>query len=176
MLAPATMLTSAIAARYGIDLALCEARRERLQSATGLREKLHELYGAREERITEDPERALYAGFLSDHDRRLAARVRTLAPEALARERLPFADARLPELLFRYRARNFPDTLDATERARWAEHCAARLHGAPLRGMHNCASLGLRIEELRAERAGESRALAVLNALDEYRSELCRAG
>jgi hypothetical protein len=42
--------------------------------------------------------------------------------------------------------------------------------------MQSCASLGLRFEELRAERAGDSRALAVLDALDQYRSELCRAG
>jgi exodeoxyribonuclease-1 len=30
-------------------------------------------------------------------------------------------------LLFRYRARNFPHTLDESEQQRWQEHCAARL-------------------------------------------------
>ena len=29
----------------------------------------------------------------------------------------------MPELLFRYRARNFPDTLSADEAAQWLEHC-----------------------------------------------------
>ena len=125
------------------------------------------------EREPDDPEFALYAGFLSDHDRRLGARVRELAPEALAKERLAFEDARLPELLFRYRARNFPATLSSGERARWAEHCVARLHGAPLRGMHNCASLRRRIAELRLERTGDARALAILEALDAYSNELC---
>ena len=139
------MLTPEIAARYGIDVARCHAHLERLQAAPGLKEKLHALYAADEERAPADPEFALYAGFLNDHDRRLGARVRSLAPGALAKERFAFEDARLPELLFRYRARNFPATLSSEERTRWAEHCAARLHGAPLRGMHNCASLRQRI-------------------------------
>jgi exodeoxyribonuclease-1 len=173
MLAPATMLTPEIEARCGIDRARCAAHLERLQAAAGLKQKLRELYAAQVEREPEDPEFALYAGFLSDHDRRLGARVRALAPEALARERLAFEDARLPELLFRYRARNFPATLSSEERARWAEHRAARLHGEPLRGMHNCASLRRRIAELRLERAGDARALAILEALDAYSNELC---
>ncbi|MBP6382890.1 MAG: exodeoxyribonuclease I, partial [Pseudomonadales bacterium] len=173
MLAPAAMLTPEIAARYGIDVARCHAHLERLQAAPGLKEKLHALYAADEERAPADPEFALYAGFLGDHDRRLGARVRSLPPQALANERFAFEDARLPELLFRYRARNFPATLNTEERARWAEHCAARLHGEPLRGMHNCASLRQRIAQLRAERANDPRALAVLDALQSYADELC---
>ena len=30
---------------------------------------------------------------------------------------------RSQELLFRYRARNYPDSLNAAERAQWREHC-----------------------------------------------------
>jgi len=33
----------------------------------------------------------------------------------------------LPELLFRYRARNFPQSLTEAETARWREHCRAKL-------------------------------------------------
>jgi len=173
MLAPAHMLTPAVAARYGIDLAQCQAHLERVQAMPELREKLRELYAGAAERAPADPEQAIYAAFLGDSDRQLAARVRSLDPEALARERFAFADARMPELLFRYRARNFPHTLDAKERLRWAEHCAARLHGEAPRGAHDCRSLGARIEELRVQRAGDARALAVLDALEEYRRELC---
>ena len=41
-----------------------------------------------------------------------------------------FQDPRLPELLFRYRARNFPDTLNAEEQQRWTRFCQQRLSGA----------------------------------------------
>ena len=39
-----------------------------------------------------------------------------------------FDDKRLEEILFRYRARNFADTLSVQENERWVDHCSARLH------------------------------------------------
>lgn len=47
--------------------------------------------------------------------------VRAAGPETLAQQSFAFADARLPEMLFRYRARNFPATLAPAERAQWDE-------------------------------------------------------
>ena len=38
-----------------------------------------------------------------------------------------FSDARLPELLFRYRARNYPESLSPNERKQWQEHCQIKL-------------------------------------------------
>ena len=40
----------------------------------------------------------------------------------LAKTRMQFEDPRLPEMLFRYRARNWPQTLSQTERNRWDEY------------------------------------------------------
>ena len=77
----------------------------------------------------------MYDGFIGDRDRRLCEQVRVSEPEQLARDAWPFDDARLPELLFRYRARNFPETLTAEEQLRWHQFCQARLshaeYGAP---------------------------------------------
>ena len=78
----------------------------------------------------EDPDQALYDGFLSDQDRRLCEQVRRTAardPAALAGWQPPFEDPRLGELYFRYRARNWPQTLSAEERARWDAYRRRRL-------------------------------------------------
>jgi len=48
-------------------------------------------------------------------------------PEELGMQTWSFADTRLPEMLFRYRARNYPETLNPDEQAQWLEHCQARL-------------------------------------------------
>jgi exodeoxyribonuclease-1 len=48
----------------------------------------------------------------------------------LAVKSFPFKDARLTELLFRYRARNFPDTLSTAELSRWRDFCQLRLTDA----------------------------------------------
>ena len=53
--------------------------------------------------------------------------VRASSPEELSSTSFSFEDARLPEMLFRYRARNYPETLSAEERAHWEEFRFARL-------------------------------------------------
>src|SRR5471032_1110581 len=56
-------------------------------------------------------------------------RVRRASPEDLAGNdpSLIFEDEKLNDLLFRYRARNWPESLSASEKSEWLEHCKARL-------------------------------------------------
>ena len=75
-----------------------------------------------------DVDASLYAGgFLSNGDRERLAAIRAAEPRTLGAAGGRFDDPRLDEMLFRYRARNHPDTLDAAGRRRWAAHVGARL-------------------------------------------------
>jgi exodeoxyribonuclease-1 len=67
-------------------------------------------------------------GFLNNSDRALSDRVRKLDGPALASQTFSFADRRLQELLFRYRARNFPETLAEEEQQQWEELRLQRLN------------------------------------------------
>jgi exodeoxyribonuclease-1 len=112
-----------------------------------------------------DVDEDLYGGFVGNADRGLLQRLRRLDGAALAERRPAFDDARLAELVFRYRARNFPDSLDEAEQARWQAHCTERLHeGAG--GATTLAAFLARIDEL-AETADE-RGQALLEALVDY--------
>ncbi len=84
-----------------------------------------------------DVDEDLYGGLLGDDDRRLLQRLREATPQQLAQPAPAFDDRRLDELLFRYRARNFPDTLTDAERGRWEQHRAERL----LQGMGGAPAL-----------------------------------
>jgi exodeoxyribonuclease I len=75
-----------------------------------------------------DVDEDLYGGLLTDDDRRRLDRLRVLKPDQLAGRNRAFDDGRLEELVFRYRARNFPASLADDERERWHAHCRARLH------------------------------------------------
>lgn len=101
-----------------------------------IQQRLREVFATEEYPIRSDPEQQLYAGFLGNRDRELCRGVLQSDPAALADESWPFDDERLPELLFRYRARNFPDSLSPDEQQRWIEFCRLRLldpqAGAPL--------------------------------------------
>jgi len=116
-----------------------------------------------------DVDEDLYGGFVGNDDRRTLERLRALAPEALAAARASFADARLDELLFRYRARNFPHTLDAEERERWQRLRAERLHRGS-GGTLTLAAFFQRIDEL-AESA-DDRDQALLETLYDYAEEI----
>lgn len=136
VLAPLNVLREADRQRLQLDLAECQARATLLSEAQEVwKDKLAALYAEEEFAPGQDPEQQLYEGFLGDRDRRLCEQVRRAEPQRLAQEVWPFDDGRLPELLFRYRARNFPETLSEAERGRWREFCRQRLSapewGAP---------------------------------------------
>ena len=78
-----------------------------------------------------DVDAGLYDGFVGEGDKRRFSEVRATAPHALGSRVFAFSDARLPELLFRYRARNWPDTLTHDERPRWDDYRRRRLSPNP---------------------------------------------
>ncbi|MFC5462557.1 exodeoxyribonuclease I [Massilia niabensis] len=112
-----------------------------------------------------DVDEDLYGGFVSKDDRRKLDSLRMQTPVQLAAARPSFEDGRLTELLFRYRARNFPQTLTSEEMATWEEHRAARLFdGAG--GARTVDQLFGEIDAL-SETADE-RAEDILGALYDY--------
>jgi exodeoxyribonuclease-1 len=136
VVAPLSVLRPEDQQRLGLDLALYQQRALRLSDAHQVwRDKVVATYAQEDFSPSQDPEQQLYDGFIGDRDRRLCEQVRTLDPVQLGREQWPFDDERLPELLFRYRARNFPDLLTGEEQERWQIFCRQRLSdpqwGAP---------------------------------------------
>ena len=84
----------------------------------------------------EDADLALYSGFPSKDEEALIGKVRAASPEEL--KTLHFVDpdpatppgpsaTRHETLLFRYRARNFPESLNPIEQQLWRAHCKKRL-------------------------------------------------
>jgi exodeoxyribonuclease-1 len=116
-----------------------------------------------------DVDEDLYGGFIGNEDRRSLQRLRTLDGVQLAAKRPAFADARLDELLFRYRARNFPDSLTDPERAQWLEHCAHRLHDGAGGGI-TLAAFMEQIDVLGEE--ADERGQDILGALVDYATQI----
>src|SRR5690606_36016572 len=88
------------------------------------------------------------------------------------RREFGFEDARLPELLFRYRARNWPDSLDSAESARWDDFRRRRL--AADSGLSDVSLPGffLALDVLRGVHAADGRRLALLDRLEAWGREL----
>ena len=82
-----------------------------------------------------------------------------------------FRDPRYAELLFRYRARNWPETLDAEETARWQAFCTARLTRHTALTKLTLDDYFARITELRSEPAAQDK-LALLDQLQVWGEQL----
>lgn len=133
VVAPMKVLREQDMVRLQLDLAECERQAEVLRQAQAVwQAKLAEIYASDDFAALDDPEQQLYSGFLGDRDKRLCEQVRAASAEQLARDQWTFADVRFDELLFRYRARNFPSSLSGAELARWREFCQQRLSDSSL--------------------------------------------
>ncbi|MES2606500.1 MAG: exodeoxyribonuclease I [Pseudomonadota bacterium] len=129
-LAPISVLTESVITRYQLDLPLVQERRRQIMADLALVERLQLVFADPEYAAITDPELMLYSGsFFGEHDKRVMQRIREGRPEALAGYSKELRDARLPEMLLRYRARNFPATLSASEQEQWKSYCQQRLRG-----------------------------------------------
>jgi exodeoxyribonuclease-1 len=164
-------------ARLQIDRPLVEQRAARLRDAgPALAEKVRRIYGMERARDKSDVDASLYDGFVGDGDKRRCQEVRATPPQMLAGRDFGFNDVRLPELLFRYRARNWPATLTHEERARWDDVRRQRLFAEPAAGGRSGESSlrGFRAElaQLRQSNAGDGARLALLDQIDAWSREL----
>ncbi len=122
--APLGVLDKASQQRLDIDLDLCHQRAKDLQpQLKNIANQLRQVYLNHQFPAVNNPDHALYSGgFFSPADKKQMAQVRDLSWQQLATQQFHFQDQRLDELLFRYRARNAPETLSAAEKAAWQDH------------------------------------------------------
>ncbi|WP_099350358.1 exodeoxyribonuclease I [Erwinia amylovora] len=123
VVAPANTLRPEDAERIGIDRQRCRDNLALLRQHPEVREKVVTLFAeAPPFTPSDDVDSQIYNGFFSDADRNAMNIVRQTAAENLPALDLTFNDARIEKLLFRFRARNFPGTLDDKEQQRWLQH------------------------------------------------------
>ena len=156
------------ARQWGIDFAQAQTHLERLHALPDLSALWQQVYARPEATAAVDVDEDLYGGFVSRDDRRRLDELRrAFKPGSSEPPRLPgFDDARLHELVWRWRARNRPESLTPDEQRRWREHCQARLlHGAG--GALTLQSYFDRIDALAQAREDE-RSQDILGALYEW--------
>jgi exodeoxyribonuclease I len=169
MVAPMATLTAPLAESWAIDLALVDRHAKLLAAAPDLGPKVRQLFQNGEWPVETDPDLMLYTGgFFSDTDRRLMARLRQLPPRDLATASFPFQDRRLKTLLFRYRARNWPETLSQEERRDWDAWRHQRLTDPAGGASITLAAFRERLAVLRAEHEGCPPQLALINELASW--------
>ena len=103
----------------------------------------------------------LYQGFFSEADRATIDLIQQTPAEQLAPHQYKFNDPRLHTLLFRYRARNYPQTLSLREQEQWQQFCVDALN-------RQAEAYLLRLETLLEGKEQGSRDWNIIKALALY--------
>jgi exodeoxyribonuclease-1 len=176
MLAPLNTLKGVDAGRIGLDPERCLRHADLLQqSLAPVRRKVAEVFSPSGSRFEEssDPDLMLYSGgFFPDSDRNLMRKLLTLAPAELSGSQWKFQDARLPQMLFRYRARNFPDSLSPEEAREWDRDRRLRLVDGAEPGYFTLSEYRQAAAELRAQKQDDPKAHSILDRLDAWVLEI----
>jgi len=173
VLAPLSTVREEDAQRIELDVEKClKHRAEIKRHSADLSSKLQAVFSPKTF-AHEDVDQMLYVGFFNDKDKRKMEQVRRQAPETLSQLKLDFEDPRLPELLFRYRARNYPHSLSAAEQQRWTTHRWQRLNSSD-NGLAYPDYL-LRLRELQTTQPRNARQQQTLQQLTEYAEQLAPA-
>jgi exodeoxyribonuclease-1 len=161
------------AERLGINRADCEAHRRTLEEGPPLSAKLQAVFEAPEWETPHDPDLMIYSGgFFNDADRARMERMRALPAAQLALATPAFDDPRLTEMLFRYRARNYPESLNADEQTRWRQWRRTRLIDGSDAGLLTLAAFRARLAALRSAPERSAAQQSLLDTLGRYADEL----
>ena len=157
-------LSPDMAARWNIDLDQAAQHAKVLETNSPSPELWKQVFD-RLKQDQVDVDEDLYGGFIGSEDRRTLTNLRQMSPEALAAAAPAFEDDRLEELVFRYRARNFPDSLTEAGAERWETHRGTRLLNGAY-GARNVQSFFDEIDLLSEKADSESE--EILSALYDY--------
>jgi exodeoxyribonuclease-1 len=173
VIAPTSTLSGDAAKRLRIDLMTGMRNRQvLLRVRKTVQQKMASIFEPREFEPVTDPDLMIYSGgFFSDSDRAQMRKIHDTDPRELGKHSWSFADRRLPEMLFRYRARNYPETLGADEQAQWLEHCHARLVDGES-GHFTFTGFYAELEQLRGEMATDDQGNRLLDDVAAFGAEL----
>ncbi|VTR24116.1 Exodeoxyribonuclease I [Serratia fonticola] len=167
VLAPAKTLLPENADRLGIDRQACLDNLKVLRQHPEIREKVVAIFAeAAPFTPNDDVDAKLYDGFFSDADKAAMRIIQQTKPQNLPALDLTFSDGRMKELLFRFRARNYPNTLDDAEQRRWLQHRQEVLSAERVQ------SYILQLESLYNLHEGDKEKMALLKALFDYGKQL----
>jgi len=130
-------------------------RAELLAHSVIIIDKLAKVFGKERRFEPSDPDAALYDGFIDKSDKLKFSKARSSQGKA----ELVFNDARLAELYFRYKARNWPESMDPGQRLSWQWHKRQKLDDVSLQ------SYMAHIDVLIAENPGHAK---VLDSLKDW--------
>ena len=169
ILVPLKTMDDKAAERLQIDVETCLQHRDIiLQHIDTFATKTSGIFQQSDFPEVNDPDGQLYSGgFFSRDDNQRFDSIRNTAAEELSNLHFNFDDGRLQEMLFRYRARNYPETLSQEEIRQWDNYRQDKFTN-PATSHHTMNQFLAEIDEIRRAADTTGSQLAMLDELIEY--------
>ncbi|MWP61849.1 exodeoxyribonuclease I [Gilliamella sp. Pas-s25] len=167
IIAPLKTLLPENAERFNIDIKQCIINQQKLlQNQKLLQDKMQALFNIDDNSpintINSDVDAQIYGSFFNNQDRLRCDTVRTTPIQLLGSLSITFDDPRLATLFFRYKARNYPQTLTEHEQLIWKDYCRDKLH------VQKIQDYLLTLEQYAETYIHQSEKLAIIKQLYHY--------
>ncbi|WMY95288.1 MAG: exodeoxyribonuclease I [Arsenophonus sp.] len=129
ILAPINLLKSIDLQRISLDINHCMNNWKQLRKDTKIQYEITRFFS--QNTFLHEPsdvDHQLYTGFFSNKDRLKMNIINRTSPKNLSKLNLRFDDPRINQLLFRYRSRNYPNTLTKKEKLMWLSYRENKLN------------------------------------------------
>jgi exodeoxyribonuclease I len=179
--APLSVLNQATQKRLNINLEQCLSKADKLTAElSSVNGKLLTAYQQRQFEPINNPDHALYSGgFFKPADKNKMNQLRCSDWQTLASQVFNFEDPRLDEMLFRYRARNAPDSLNPQEKQRWQAFKQANFYDAESGSTLLYPDLVEKLKQLRSKQLCSEQSkpldaaeLKILDSVEQYAQAL----
>ncbi len=169
--APIQTLSAEAQSRCSIDIEECKRHLEELKAIPNLSQKMQDVFDSAP-MSQSDAEQNLYGSFIPNEDKNLCKQVRQSSEAQLTELSLPFKDPRLHTLLFRYKARNFPNTLNEDEIEQWEEYRQNKLLHPDGGGSITLDEFETEIQNFAEQYQDDENKMQILEDLSEYAASL----
>ena len=162
--APLSVLKDVDLKRISLDYPANKANLEKFKEFGDISAKVAEVFNQPFDSDNEDVDAMLYSGFFTPQDKSEFNKIRGINISELQKYKFNFKDKRANQLLFRYRARNCPDSLTSSEASQWLNDIQTRM---TYRFGENAALLFEKIHLLRIQTSNPSQHI-ILDAVEGY--------
>lgn len=174
--APIKTLSKQRANELSIDIDLCVQRYQKLVSFDALASNCQQVFT--QQTAVSSPENVdqqLYTSeFPSSADKKTMLKIRHEIPEQLAAVSNVFESNTLNQLLFRYKARNYPGILDEQEMTHWQQHIQSRLTVNDKEACLSITEFMDEVESLMLEHQQNQDKLSILQSLQSYATQIVK--
>ena len=125
--APLSVLKDVDLKRINMDYALNKSNLEKFKAQPSLISKVQGVFHQKFDDDGEDVDGMLYSGFFSPQDKNYFNQIRSMQAQQINHADFKFKDPRAKELVFRYLARNFPESLSVAQSKEWKTNAAQRI-------------------------------------------------